>query len=65
MRIRNWILISNTNPQKGSIMTDDKKHHENDRETLSDEEMEDVAGGADGGGIRSWVQPLRDPIDQE
>jgi hypothetical protein len=31
----------NTNPRKGSDMTDDK-----DRKILSDEEMEDVAGGA-------------------
>ncbi len=30
----------NTNPRKGSDMTDDK-----DRKILSDEEMEDVAGG--------------------
>ena len=27
-------------------MTDDKKHDDKDRKKLSDEEMEDVAGGA-------------------
>jgi hypothetical protein len=30
-------------------MTDDKKHDDKDRKKLSDEEMEDVAGGDVGG----------------
>ena len=28
-------------------MTDDKKHEDKDRKKVSDEELEDVAGGAD------------------
>jgi hypothetical protein len=28
-------------------MTDDKKHDDKDRKKLSDEELEDVAGGSD------------------
>ncbi|MEE2882235.1 MAG: hypothetical protein VYD70_00755 [Planctomycetota bacterium] len=32
-------------PQKGGDMTEDKKHDDNDRKKVSDEEMEDVAGG--------------------
>jgi len=30
-------------------MTDDKKHDDKDRKKLSDEELEDVAGGVDEG----------------
>lgn len=32
--------------QKGLDMTDDKKHDDKDRQKISDEELEDVAGGA-------------------
>jgi hypothetical protein len=36
----------NTNPRKGSDMTDDNKRNDDqDRKKLSDEEMEDVDGG--------------------
>ena len=37
-----------TNPRKGSDMTDDNKRDDKDRKKLSDEEMEDVAGGVRG-----------------
>ena len=43
----------NTNPRKGSDMTDDnkrgddqKRNDDQDRKRLSDEELKDVAGGA-------------------
>jgi hypothetical protein len=32
--------------QKGLGMTDEKKHDDKDRQMISDEELEDVAGGA-------------------
>ncbi|MGE4614249.1 MAG: hypothetical protein AAEJ46_07940, partial [Planctomycetota bacterium] len=32
--------------QKGLDMTDEKKHDDKDRQKVSDEELEDVAGGA-------------------
>ena len=32
--------------QKGLDMTDEKKHDDKDRQKISDEELEDVAGGA-------------------
>ena len=40
-------------PQKGCAMTEDKKHDDNDRKKLSDEELEDVDAGYAGAGMGS------------
>ncbi len=40
------LRLSMGQDQKGIDMTDEKKHDDKDRQKISDEELEDVAGGA-------------------